>query len=115
MDDGLKFIRERLTELRMQKGISEAEMSRSLGHAKGYIQEVSSGRRTLPMKEFFNVCDYLDVTPEEFFVTEFSDIERRKSIRILNQYFLTLSAKSLKHLADAVETETGADDPDRED
>ena len=46
----LQFVRDRLTSLRMKKGISEAEMSRALGHSKGYMQAISSGRRMMPRR-----------------------------------------------------------------
>lgn len=38
------FIRERITQLRMQKNVSEYQMSMELGQNKGYIQGITSGR-----------------------------------------------------------------------
>lgn len=38
------FIRDRITELRLQKGASEYKMSMDLGHSKSYIQSISSGK-----------------------------------------------------------------------
>ena len=65
MDEG--FIRDRITELRMQRNISEYRMSLELGHSKGYIQSISSGRSMPSMAEFLAICDFLHVTPSEFF------------------------------------------------
>lgn len=65
MDD--KFIRERLTELRMQKNVSEYKMSLDLGHSKSYIQSIVSGRSMPSMTEFLYICDYLGTTPKDFF------------------------------------------------
>lgn len=62
-----QFIRERITELRMQKNISEYKMSLDLGHSKSYIQSISSGRAMPSMSEFLYICEYLDVTPKDFF------------------------------------------------
>ena len=61
------FIRERLTQLRMKRNVSEYKMSLDLGHSKSYIQSIVSGRAMPSMTEFLYICDYLDVTPAEFF------------------------------------------------
>lgn len=61
------FIRERITELRMKKGISEYKMSYELGQNKSYIQSISSGRALPSMTQFIKICDYFDMTPLEFF------------------------------------------------
>ncbi len=39
-----KFIRDRITQLRMQKGVSEYKMSYDLGHSRSYIYNISSGK-----------------------------------------------------------------------
>ena len=65
-----KFIRDRITQLRIRKGISEYKMSLDLGHSKSYIQSISNGRALPSMSEFLYICDYLGVTPQEFFDEE---------------------------------------------
>ena len=62
-----KFIRDRITQLRMQKSVSEYEMSYDLGHSRSYIYNISSGKSLPPMAEFLEICDYLGVTPSDFF------------------------------------------------
>ena len=62
-----QFVRSRISELRMKKGISEYKMSLDLGHSKSYIQSISSGRSMPSMSEFLYICEYLGVTPKEFF------------------------------------------------
>ena len=42
-------------------------MSVELGLNKGYIQKISSGKALPPMKEFFAICDYFGLTPQQFF------------------------------------------------
>ncbi len=68
-----KFIRDRITYLRMQKNVSEYKMSLDLGHGKSYIQSIASGRALPPMSEFLYICDYLDVSPKNFFDPELKD------------------------------------------
>lgn len=61
------FIRERITKLRLQKGVSEYKMSLDMGHGRSYIQSISSGRSLPSMSEFLYICEYLGVTPSTFF------------------------------------------------
>ena len=84
-----KFIRERITELRIQKNISEYKMSLDLGHSKSYIQSISSGKALPSMSKFLYICEYLDITPKEFFFL--FDTETIK----LHQLFI--SAKELNN------------------
>ena len=59
---------DRLSELRSQYGISAREMSLSLGQNPGYINNIEN-RKSLPsMAAFFDICDYLGISPEEFFM-----------------------------------------------
>jgi len=61
------FVRERITRLRLQKGVSEYKMSYDLGHSRGYVNNISSGKTLPSMTEFFSICDYFGITPIEFF------------------------------------------------
>lgn len=64
------FIRERITELRIKKNVSEYKMSLDLGHSKSYIQSIVSGRAMPSMSEFLYICDYFGISPKDFFDTE---------------------------------------------
>ena len=61
------FVKDRITQLRLKKGVSEYQMSYDLGHSRGYIYNISSGKALPPMKEFFAICEYLEITPSQFF------------------------------------------------
>lgn len=51
------FIRERITELRLQKGVSSRDMSLSLGQSASYINKIEN-RRTLPsLTGFLYICE----------------------------------------------------------
>lgn len=63
----IEFVRERITQLRIAKGVSEYKMSYDLGHSRGYINNISSGKTLPSMTEFLAVCEYFDLTPAEFF------------------------------------------------
>lgn len=64
------FVRERITQLRLQQDLSEYQLSYDLGHSKGYINNISSGKAMPSMSELLNICDYFHITPKEFFDTE---------------------------------------------
>ena len=61
------FVKERITQLRIKKGVSEYQMSYDLGHSRGYVYNISSGKALPPLKEFFAICDYFEITPQQFF------------------------------------------------
>lgn len=65
--DYTMYIRNRITELRLQKDVSEYQMSFALGQNKNYIQSISSGKAMPSMKQFLNICEYFDITPMQFF------------------------------------------------
>lgn len=65
-----QFIRNRISILRTKKGVSEYKMSLDLGHSKSYIQSISSGKALPSLSEFLFICDYLGVSPKDFFDQE---------------------------------------------
>ena len=69
-----KFISDRITELRIKKNVSEYQMSLDLGKNKSYIQSISSGRALPTMQNFLDICDYLEITPHQFFDTELHNL-----------------------------------------
>lgn len=66
----------RIAELRMSKGTSARDMSLSIGQNPGYINNIENGKNYPSMEAFFYICDYLSITPQEFFDTEMKDIKR---------------------------------------
>ncbi len=70
-----EFVRSRITQLRINKGLSEYQLSYDLGHSRGYINNITSGKSLPSMTEFFSICDYFNITPIEFFDTKHSNPE----------------------------------------
>ena len=62
-----KHLRDRITSLRLEKNLSEYQLSLELGKCKTYIQAISSGKSLPSFDAFFDLCDYFQLTPEEFF------------------------------------------------
>lgn len=60
----------RLSELRANKGVSARDMSLTIGQSPGYINNVENGINYPSMALFFYICDYLGVSPKDFFDEE---------------------------------------------
>lgn len=66
-NDYSEFVRMRITELRIARGISEHRMSLDLDKCGSYIRSITSGRALPSLGELFNICDYFGITPSDFF------------------------------------------------
>ncbi len=71
-----QYFASRLTEIRMKRNVSAREMSISLGRGAGYINSIESGHVLPSMVMLFEICDYLRVSPKEFF--EFTEPETNR-------------------------------------
>ncbi|MEE0873596.1 MAG: helix-turn-helix transcriptional regulator [Ruminococcus sp.] len=58
---------DRLSALRINKGVSARDMSLSIGQSPGYINNIENGINYPSMQTFFYICDFLEITPKEFF------------------------------------------------
>ena len=57
----------RLAMLRTKKGVSARDMSLSIGQNAGYINNIETGKALPSMSSFFYICEYLNISPQEFF------------------------------------------------
>ena len=73
-------VREQITQLCMAKGGSEYKMSYDLGHSRGYINNISSGKALPSLTELFAICDYFEITPVEFFSETVSNPKLQKTV-----------------------------------
>lgn len=86
----------RLAKLRNQKGVSARDMSLSIGQNPGYINSIESGKSFPSMVVFFYICEYLDITPKDFFDTGVKHPEQLNDI-----------IEGLKHLDESELTALG--------
>ena len=70
----------RLAQLREKKGVSARDMSLSMGQNPGYINNIESGKSLPSLTGIFYICDYLDITPSEFFDLESKNPTKLDSI-----------------------------------
>ena len=60
----------RLARLREEKGVSARDMSLSMGQNPGYINNIESGKSMPSLSGIFYICEYLGITPKDFFDIE---------------------------------------------
>lgn len=89
-----QFIK-RLVDLRLNKGVSARDMSLSIGQSASYINNIENGVNLPSMTVFFYICDYLNITPKEFF--DFDTKNPIKSQEIL-EAVQNLNNEQLEHL-----------------
>ena len=96
MDDNRRyeaFVRNRITELREQKGVSEHRMSLELGKSGSYIRSITNG---ISLRELFNIMEYFDLTPTLFF----APMDDPDSLRgIIGKKLLALPDEDLEKVA----------------
>ena len=89
----------RLYQLRTQKGVSARDMSLSLGQNAGYINNIETGKSFPSMTSFFYICEYLDVSPMEFF--DFNSAHPRE-LEILYRDLNKLNDSQFHHIWEIV-------------
>lgn len=96
--DYIEWFYKRLTELRIEKGVSARDMSLSLGQSESYINKIEN-RRTLPsFTGFIYICEYFGLSPQEFF----SDCVSPQKTKELTQELEKLTAEQTEHVLQIV-------------
>ncbi|MBS6831684.1 MAG: helix-turn-helix transcriptional regulator [Clostridiales bacterium] len=85
----------RLAKLRTKKNVSAREMSLSIGQNQGYINHIESGQGTPSLSGIFYICEYLGITPSQFF--DF-DLKNPEKLNKINEYLKKLNDKQLNAL-----------------
>lgn len=63
-------------------------MSLDLGHSASYIHSIACGRALPSMSEFLYICEYLGVTPQEFFDEDCDDSSpQQKAINYIRSMY----------------------------
>ncbi len=86
----------RLAMLRTKKGISARDMSLSIGQNAGYINNIETGKALPSMSAFFFICEYLDITPKDFFDL---DSKQPKELNDLIANLKKLNARQLENIS----------------
>lgn len=90
------FIQERIAQLRTKKGVSARDMSLSLGQSESYINTIENKKSLPSMTLFLYICEYLNITPTEFFDEGNKNPEKLKE---LIEDLKRLDDKALSHIS----------------
>lgn len=60
-------ILDRITQLRMQKNITEKKISRDIGKTSTYLSSMNKNKSMPSLRTLISICEYLDVSLSEFF------------------------------------------------
>ena len=92
----------RLARLREKKVVSARDMSLSIGQNPGYINNIETGKSKPSLEGIFFICEYLGVTPSEFFDMDSSNPSKLdaivKDMKKLNDKQLDTIATLVKDL-----------------
>ena len=89
------FFSERLAQLRESKNVSAREMSLAIGQNESYINRIENKKSYPSMQVFFYICEYLQITPQEFFNETSTFVEDTEK---LTPFQLTLISALVKEL-----------------
>ena len=89
----------RLSQLREKKGVSARDMSLSIGQNPGYINNIESGKSAPSLVGIFYICDYLGITPKEFFDL---DVKNPTRLNAVIQNLKRLNDRQLSLVEDLV-------------
>ena len=89
----------RLAQLREKKGVSARDMSLSIGQNPGYINNIETGKALPSMSGFFYICEYLQLSPKDFFDI---DAKNPEKLNELIKDLKTLDDKQLDSIASIV-------------
>lgn len=89
-----------LRSLRNQRGLSAREMSLALGQNVNYINLIENGKRLPSMQGFFSMCEYMNISPLDFFSAGLSESETLD--KKLTAAFSDLTKKQKQVLTDFI-------------
>lgn len=90
----------RLAQLREKKGVSARDMSLSIGQNPGYINNIETGKALPSMSGFFYICEYLQLSPKDFFDI---DAKNPEKLNELMKDLKKLDDKQLDSIASIVQ------------
>lgn len=101
LDSYIQFLRKRITDLRIEKGVSEHAMSLALGRNGSYIRQITKSNGAVPsLESLIEICEYFKISLSEFFDTENqTPTEINAILKELSKY----SSESLKGLLKIVQ------------
>jgi len=94
-----QFFSERMAQLRAKAGLSAHEMSIAIGRSRNYINQIENKKSLPSMTEFFYICEFLKITPQDFFTADSDNpIKLNEIIAVLK----LLDENELSHIGEVI-------------
>lgn len=90
----IKDIRNKITQIRMERNVSEMRMSLDLGQSQCYIHHIASGRSSPSVQGLLNICEYFEMEPSEFLEDPMPSVLERQ----IREALRDLTDEDLQHL-----------------
>ncbi|MFI3255407.1 MAG: helix-turn-helix transcriptional regulator [Eubacteriales bacterium] len=94
-----EYFSKRVFALRSEKGISARDMSLSLGMSENYINQIENGRALPSMQNFFYICEFLEISPKDFFDEEKTTPVTQNELIALTKGLQNTQIENLKEIA----------------
>ena len=92
---------ERIVALRNRKNVSAREMSLAIGQNASYINRIENKQAFPSMQSFFYICEYLEISPRDFFDY---DTAYPKELHDINNLLSTLDKETFETVYKLIKT-----------
>lgn len=97
-----EIILDRITQIRMQKGVSEKQLSREIGRSASYLSAMNQNKSMPSLHSIIAICDYFHITLSDFF-----DFESNKYPEYISEIIAKikqLNKSQIKVLSELIDT-----------
>lgn len=93
----------RITQLRIQNGVSEKQLSRAIGRSPSYLSAMNNNQSMPSLRSIVAICDYFNITLYDFFSFDQNQYpgiinDLCKQAKTLNQEQIEILIKLIKSI-----------------
>jgi len=97
-----EIILDRITQIRMQNGISEKQLSREIGRSASYLSAMNQNKSMPSLHSIIAICEYFHITLSEFF--DFESNKYPEYISEIIQKVKQLNKSQIKILSELLDS-----------
>lgn len=97
-----EIILDRITQLRIQKDVSEKQLSREIGRSTSYLSAMNQNKSMPSLHSIIAICKYFNITLSEFF--DFDSNKYPEYINEIIQKVKKLDMAQIKTLSDLLDS-----------
>ena len=97
-----EIILNRITQIRLQKGVSEKQLSRDIGRSASYLSAMNQNKSMPSLHSIIAICDYFHITLSEFF--DFESNKYPVDISEITEKIKQLNITQIKILSELIDS-----------